>query len=80
MILQRTKRRSPTDIQTQMWRETIKTELYGEIWHIVHTAAARKEEALTELVIHMQGILCRLDLPPFTSRISYVSSHQTEQS
>ena len=62
--------RLQNNMQTQIWREKIKTELYGEIWHIVHTAAARKEEALTELVVHLQGVLCRLDLPPFTRRIS----------
>lgn len=60
---------------------TVKTRAWGEeysaieteksTWHIIHNSPTESDRLLEhELVVHLQGIMCRHDLPPVQGHIA----------
>jgi hypothetical protein len=51
-----------------------------QTWHLVHAVENYSfvdPSDLEELVVVIQGIICRHDLPPFTKNIKYIDHDQT---
>ena len=61
-----------TSVETHAWEEeysAIETE--KSTWHIIDNSMRESEQLLEhELVVHLQGILCRHDLPPIQGHIA----------